>query len=234
MKGKNGSTGERQMWAPGLSPGRVEALTDGTLAIIMTILVLELPAPLFFETATHGEHPTSFLEMWDEFYIYVLGFLVLGIYWTLHHYMFHYIKRSDGVLMWLNILFLVFAALVPFSAKVLSENNLLLATSESEMSTAFGFFNITTIASILTLLIMWQYASRGYRLIDPDMDERIVPAISRVILTGVIITFIGFILTFLIPWAGYIGLFAMVYMIVMTAYGRYRPAEQEIDQGYRR
>lgn len=218
---KNTDKFRSQTWAPGLSPGRIEGLTDGTIAIIMTILVLELPAPLLFETVAHAEHPTSFLEMWDEFYIYILGFLVLGIYWTLHHYMFHFIKRSDGVLMWLNILFLIFAALVPFSAKVMSENNILLATTNSEMNAAYGFFTITTIASILTLLAMWQYATRGYRLVDPDIDERIIPTISRIILVGTTVNVLGVALSTKIPWTGYIGFIAMVYMIFMTARGKF-------------
>lgn len=216
-----------QTWAPGLSPERIEGLTDGTIAIIMTILVLELPAPLLFETVAHTEHPTSFLEMWDEFYIYILGFLVLGIYWTLHHYMFHFIKRSDGVLMWLNILFLIFAALVPFSAKVMSENKVLLATNNSEMNAAYGFFTITTIASILTLLAMWQYATRSYRLVDPDIDERIIPTISRIIIVGTAINVLGVALSTLIPWAGYIGFIALVYMIFFTARGKFSLESQK-------
>ena len=210
-------------WAPGLSPGRIEALTDGTFAIAMTILVLELPAPLLFATASQGEHPTSFIDMWPDFYIYTLGFLVLGIYWTLHHYMFHYIKRSDGVLMWLNILFLMFAALVPFSAKVLSENEVLFASADSEMNAASLFFTLTTIASILTLFAMWQYATRGHRLVDPDIDARIIPTISRIILVGTTINLIGVVLSFFIPWAGYIAFIALVYMIIVTARSTFSP-----------
>ena len=214
------------LWAPELSPDRIEGLTDGTLAIAMTILVLELPAPLLFETASYGEHPTSFWTMWPEFYIYVLGFLVLGIYWVLHHYMFHYIRRADGVLSWLNIIFLIFAALVPYSAKVLSANEALFATLESELNAASIFFTITTIASIMTLFAMWQYATRGYRLVDPDIDNRIVIMISRVILIGTTINVIGVLLSIFIPLAGYIGFIAMAYMIYATTYGRLRPTQR--------
>jgi uncharacterized membrane protein len=210
-----------QTWAPGLNPGRIEGLTDGTIAIIMTILVLELPAPILFETVAHAEHPTSFLEMWDEFYIYILGFLVLGIYWTLHHYMFHFIKRSDGVLMWLNILFLIFAALVPFSAKVLSVNEALFATPESEMNSASIFFTVTTIASIMTLFTMWQYATRGHRLVNPDLEKSIVSGFSQVILVGTAINLIGVLLSLFVPIAGYIAFIALVYMIFMTARGKF-------------
>ncbi len=223
VKGQQGvRQNERDLWAPDLSPGRIEALTDGTLAIAVTILVLELPAPHLFGASSPSEQPTSFLAMWPEFYIYAMGFVVLGIYWVLHNYMFHYIKRSDGVLSWLNILFLIFAALVPFSAKVLSVNEVLFATAESDVNAASGFFTITTIATILTLLAMWQYATRGYRLVDPDIDVRIISALSRVILIGVIINIIGVVLSFFVPWAGYIAFIAVIYMILATASGRYR------------
>ena len=123
--------------------------------------------------------------------------------------------------MWLNILFLIFAALVPFSAKVMSENNILLATTNSEMNAAYGFFTVTTIASILTLLAMWKYATRGYHLVDTDIDPRIIPTISRIILVGTAVNVLGVVLSTLIPWAGYIGFIAMVYMIFMTARGKF-------------
>lgn len=214
------------LWVPGLSPQRIEALTDGTFAIAMTILVLELPAPHLFGTSASGEHPTSFLEMWGEFYIYVLGFIVLGIYWILHRYIFYFIKRSDGVLIWLNISFLVLASLVPFSSKVLSVNEALLATANSQWNAASTFFTITTIASILMLFAIWQYATRGYRLVSPDIDKRIISAINKVILVGVTINTIGVIFALFIPWASYLGFVAMVYMIFMTARGKYPPQKR--------
>ena len=76
----------------------------------------------------------------------------------------------------------------------------------------------------MTLFAMWQYATRGSRLIDPGIDPRIVAAISRVILISTTIYLFGFVLSFFISWAGYIGFVAMVYMIGMTVYGRYIPA----------
>ncbi len=103
-----------------------------------------------------------------------------------------------------------------------SVTEVLFATAESEMNAASGFFTITTIATILTLLAMWQYATRGYRLVDPDIVERIIPAISRVILIGIIINIIGVVLSFFVPWAGYIAFIAMIYMIFASASGRYR------------
>jgi uncharacterized membrane protein len=215
---------QRDRWTPGLKPGRNEALTDGVFAIAMTIIVLELSVPyLLGFSPPPGEHPTSFLEMWDEFYIYVTGFITLGIYWILHRYMFHFIKRSDGVLIWLNILFLMLASMVPFSTKVLMVNETLLP--ESEWTAADGFYVGTTIATILILLVIWQYATRGYRLVDRDIDERIIPALTKVMLIGPAIMLIGIVLERFISWAWLLGSVAGAFMIIVTAYGRYRPAK---------
>lgn len=213
----------KDMWAAGLRPVRIEALTDGVFAIAMTILVLELPVPHLLGSLGPGTHPTGFLEMWDEFYIYVSGFLVLGIYWILHHYMFHFIKRSDGVLVWLNIVFLVLASLIPYATKVLSVNEMLFVGPQDEWNAAGGFFVITTIPTMLVLLALWQYATKGYRLVNRDMDKRIIPVLTRVILIGVTINAIGIVLSFFYPPAGSIGLLALAFMIIVTAYGRYTP-----------
>ena len=215
----------RDRWTPGLKPGRIEALTDGVFAIAMTIIVLELSVPYLLGSSPPGEHPTSFLEMWEEFYIYVVGFITLGIYWILHRYMFFFIQRSDGVLIWLNILFLLLASMVPFSTKVLMINERLIASSQVEGTAATEFFVFTTIGTILVLLVIWQYATRGHRLVDPDIDERIIPTLTRVILTGVAIMLVGVVLSYFIPWAGYLALVAMAFMIIVTAYGRYRPVK---------
>ena len=96
------------------------------------------------------------------------------------------------------------------------------AQDESNASTAF--FAVTTIATILVLLALWQYATRGYRLVDRDIDRRIIPALTRVILTGVVISAIGMAFSYVVSWAGLLALVAMAYMVIATAYGRYRPA----------
>ena len=218
-------------WAATLSPGRIEALTDGVMAIAMTILVLELPVPHLLGSAGSGEHPASFLDMWDEFYIYVTGFIVLGIYWILHHYMFHFIKRSDGVLVWLNIVFLVLAALVPYATKVLQVNEVLFRDiQDAGWDAAGGFFAITTMASILVLLVMWQYATRRHRLVARDIDERIVSVLNRIILIGIGINFVGVILSVFYAPAGLLSFVAMAYMIMATAYGHHRPVKRKAKQ----
>ncbi len=104
-------------------------------------------------------------------------------------------------------------------------NQKLFASAQVEGTAASEFFVFTTVGTILVLLVIWQYATRGHRLVDPDIDERIIPTLTRVILTGVVIMLVGVVLSYFIPWAGYLGLVAMAFMIVVTSYGRYRPVE---------
>ncbi len=211
---------QEDLWAPSLSPARIEALCDGVFAIAMTLLVFELSVPYLLGTPVSGHYPTSIMEMWPEFYVYVMGFLVLGVYWTLHKYMFHFIKRSDGVLVWLNVLFLMFAALVPFSTNVLKANRLL-PGSPVHCYTASAFYYTSTIVTFLVLLGIWQYATRGYRLVDRDIDERIISQINKVFIVGVTLMAPAVVFSYFIPQAGYIGFLALAYVIAATAYGRH-------------
>ena len=86
-------------------------------------------------------------------------------------------------------------------------------------------YAVTTMATILVLLVIWRYATRGHRLVDRDIDERIIPALTRVIVIGVTINAIGVLVSYVFPWAGLLSFVAMAFMIVATAYGRYRSVE---------
>ena len=89
----------------GESPtNRLEALADGVFAIVMTLLVLELGVPVVAE-ATNAEIGEALAEMWPEFLIYALSFLVLGAFWLMHKMMFESIVMSDPPLTWLNVVF---------------------------------------------------------------------------------------------------------------------------------
>ncbi|UCB46952.1 MAG: DUF1211 domain-containing protein, partial [Spirochaetota bacterium] len=147
--------------------------------------------------------------------------IVLGIYWILHNFMFHYIKRSDGVLLWLNILFLISAALVPFSTAVLRVNEALVPGSEAISKIPGIFYTASTIGTILILLGIWQYATGKLRLVDPDIDKRIIFKIKKVIFIPTSIMFVGTVLSIFIPLASLLSFISLVYIVVMTAHARH-------------
>lgn len=146
-----------------MSPQRLNALADGVFAIAMTLLVLELSVPVIAEEdAALGE---LLLAMWPEFLMYVLGFMVLGVYWLIHHMIFDAIERYDTTLAWLNIVFLMFSALIPFSTALVVEHGATTATA-----LAFG---LNMLALFLMGWAMWTYATtRGHLTgdrVDPDL-----------------------------------------------------------------
>jgi TMEM175 potassium channel family protein len=90
-----------------LTPGRLEAFSDGVIAIILTIMVLELKAPASanYEALTHE---------WPIFVSYIISFFYVSVYWINHHHLFHRVKRVDLPILWSNVALLFFLSLIPF------------------------------------------------------------------------------------------------------------------------
>ncbi len=86
---------------------RLEAFSDGVLAIIITIMVLELKVP-------HGEGLDALRPLLPVFFTYVLSFIYIGIYWNNHHHMMHVVKRVTGGVLWANLNLLFWLSLFPF------------------------------------------------------------------------------------------------------------------------
>jgi uncharacterized membrane protein len=212
---KNEIEKKKNMWDLGVRPSRIEALCDGVFAIAMTILVLELSLePEIIDTLA-GAHGGDFWHTFNAIYAYIMGFIVLGIYWAFHHYMFHFIKRSNGVLVWLNILLLMFAALVPLSTKVNS--------TYIDSYPGYVFYMGTTVITFLLLLVIWQYATRGYRLIDRDIGKEVINFVNKIIIIGSSLSIVVLIVTYFISWFGYLGFIPMGYVIIAIAYGHHKP-----------
>ena len=96
--------------------GRLEAFSDGVIAIIITIMVLELKVP-------HGETLDVLLPLWPVFLSYVLSFVYIGIYWNNHHHMVHAVKHITGGVLWANLHFLFWLSLTPFTTGWMGENH---------------------------------------------------------------------------------------------------------------
>src|SRR5258705_10851679 len=89
-----------------MGKGRLEAFSDGVLAIIITIMVLELKVP-------HGDDLEALHPMFASFASYVVSFVYVGIYWNNHHHLLHVVKHVDGWVMWANMHLLFWLSLVP-------------------------------------------------------------------------------------------------------------------------
>ena len=99
-----------------MSKGRLEAFTDGVIAIIITIMVLEMKVP-------HDVTRQALAAVWPIFLSYVLSFITVGIYWNGHHHMFHAVKRVNGLTLWANLHLLFWLSLMPFATGWMGEHH---------------------------------------------------------------------------------------------------------------
>ena len=145
------------------NPDRLMALTDGVIAIIITILVLDIRVP---ELGSGQSLADSLIEVQPTFVSFVLSFLLVGMFWTLHRQTFNQVRYIDHNAIWLNLLFLLALALVPFAASALGEY--------SEEPTALRLYgSVMIVASLLRIALnyyfqrhpglLWQSESKASR-----------------------------------------------------------------------
>ena len=99
-----------------MGPNRLEAFSDGVIAVIITIMVLEMKVP-------HGEGVEALVPVIPIFLSYVLSFVYLGIYWNNHHHMLHACQRVTGSMLWANLHLLFWLSLIPFATGWMGENH---------------------------------------------------------------------------------------------------------------
>jgi uncharacterized membrane protein len=97
--------------------GRLEAFSDGVIAIIITIMVLELKPP-------HGEQLSDLWVLWPKLLSYVISFAFVGIYWNNHHHLLQAARHVDGVVLWANLHLLFWLSIVPFVTDWMGESHL--------------------------------------------------------------------------------------------------------------
>ncbi|VVE26954.1 hypothetical protein PHO31112_03431 [Pandoraea horticolens] len=99
-----------------MGKSRLEAFSDGVIAIIITIMVLEMKAP-------HGSELADLLPVAPTFLTYILSYVYVGLYWNNHHHLFHVVQRVSGSVLWANLHLLFWLSLVPFVTHWLGENH---------------------------------------------------------------------------------------------------------------
>lgn len=99
-----------------MSKARLEAFSDAVIAIIITIMVLELRVP-------HNPTWQDYLNAYPIFVSYALSFVLVGLYWSSHHYLFATVSKVDNKIIWLNLFSLFWHSLIPFATASMGENN---------------------------------------------------------------------------------------------------------------
>lgn len=174
-----------------MGKGRLEAFSDGVLAIIITIMVLELKIP-------HGDTLAALEPLFPVFISYVLSFLYVGIYWNNHHHMLHAAHKVSGRILWSNMHLLFWLSLIPFVTGWMGENHF------TALPVAlYGF--VLLMAAIAYYLLAHSLAGAHGK------DSTIARAIGKDWkgLLSVFVYLAGIGLSFVHPWIGF-GLYAVV------------------------
>ncbi|MDQ2714610.1 MAG: TMEM175 family protein [Chloroflexota bacterium] len=151
-----------------LSTARTEAFSDGVFAVAITLLVLNLQVP---QLALRESLNSALLLLWLKVLIYMLSFVVVGIYWVAHHNTFHYITHSDRNLLWLNILFLMCIVFIPFPTALLGQY--------THQQSPVIIYAGTLVITGLVLQSLWWYVTSNYRLVDREIDPQFVKKVTR-------------------------------------------------------
>ena len=159
----------------GLTTGRITAFSDGVFSIAITLLVLNLQIPKGITSLT--DLLNRLQALWPNLMSYILSFVIIGIYWVAHHNMFHYIKRSNRMFLWINILLLMCVAFIPFPAGLLGQFSFVSQSSLAKVAEIIYACNL--ILTNLMLSLLWWYATSHHRLVDQDIDPHFVNTVNR-------------------------------------------------------
>jgi uncharacterized membrane protein len=141
---------------------RLVFFSDAVFAIAITILVLDIRLPPGADTANSRELLLLLAGLWPVYLAFFISFCVIGLSWISHHRKFLFMQRVDNRLLILNLLMLMMIAFIPFPTAVMSKHINFTATC---------FYALTMILTSLCGLILWWYATRNHRLVDPSIDR---------------------------------------------------------------
>jgi uncharacterized membrane protein len=155
--------------------GRIEAFSDGVIAVAITLLILDVHVP---DVKTGLLQ--ALLHQWPSYLGYVTSFLVIVIFWANHHNMFRHIHQVDYTLLIINAFFLMCIAFIPFATALLTQY----ITSPTEQHTAAIVYGATLLLNGILFNSIWWYAAWKRRLVRRDLDAQAVHRITKGYLFG--------------------------------------------------
>ncbi|MBO9617559.1 MAG: DUF1211 domain-containing protein [Niabella sp.] len=175
----------------GQDTGRIIAISDGVFGVAMTLLVLEIRVPLAEGLTSDKELARSFFALMPKFLVYFLSFMTAGIFWTGHAAQYKLIEKSDRNLSWINLLFLLFVTLLPFSTAFLGDH--------INYRFPIGIYWLNIFLMGLLLYINWSYACK-HHFVPDEIEEQVSKGIRQRIVTAQTLYFLGALLCFISPY----------------------------------
>jgi uncharacterized membrane protein len=197
---------------------RIEAFSDGVMAIAITLLILQLAVPGPNVTDRGLGH--ALLDQEHHFFAYLLTFAVIGRFWMAHHSLFRYVRRHDATFLVLNLVFLLTIAFLPYPSDLLGEH--------SDDRLAVILYAVSVAAASLSSAALWIYATRRHRLVDPSLPEREIRHIRRRALSGGVVFLLSIPLAFVRVWLAFATWVALLPLVRMTLAARHRREARKV------
>jgi len=175
----------------GLSPHRLEALSDGIFAFAMTLLVLNFNVPKAIKGIGSKELSDIILSQADRFESYFLSFALLAIFWLVNQQIFHHIEKTDEKHLWMNILTLMFVVFIPFSTSLVSEY--------PDRTSGEFFFALNIFLVSLSIQLGWIYANWERRLVKDGSEDEHLKVSLRAGWVGPVVSALAMAVAFIQP-----------------------------------
>jgi uncharacterized membrane protein len=163
-------TGATSVRGVGISVGRLEAFSDGVLAIVITLLILEIKVPEPAEA--RGELGRALAEQWPHYVSFLLSFFIVGVIWLNHHATFNLLQRTDHRIQVLNLLLLLPVTVLPWPTDLLATY----ATQGTprDQRLAVLVYGLTSTAMAVAFNVLWRYLRRHPELHKPHVTEELL------------------------------------------------------------
>ena len=163
-----------------LKTNRIEALTDGIFAIVMTVMIVSMGELIKFDKfVREDDYHRLFMSMRNDFTSYAISFMLLGALWLLHHWQFQYISYINPPLVFINIIWCMFICLIPFSTMILGDH--------PDFFAPVIAFELNILIVFLILYAQWAYATKTKHLMIPSLDKKVISVQRNVVLSFIVV-----------------------------------------------
>jgi uncharacterized membrane protein len=196
--------------------GRVEAFSDGVLAIAITLLVLEISVPeSAFDDLWRG-----IVDEWPSYLAYATSFITIGGIWVAHHGMFRRLKYANRRVMLMNLLLLMAVAFLPFPTKLMAE-----AIHEPDATRAAAiFYGGSLFVASLLLSFLWRSVAYDRKLLMPEVDEKEAKAIMLAVTPTIGFYVVIMALAIVVPRAAVVGYLVVAIQALLRVRGDRPPS----------
>ena len=192
---------------------RLEAFSDGVIAIAITLLILEIQVPDVGESSPQAVW-AALGGLWPQYLGYLISFATIGIMWANHHLIFRFIARTDHYLILANLFLLLGIATIPFSTALMADT-LGHPAERVGVIVYSGWFVVCAVA----FNVLWLYAVRANGLLEPDANSAALATVTRRFRLGLPTYLVAFLLAFVSPIATLLVLLGLTVAYVLPYNG---------------